>query len=326
MRRILLVITTLLLLGSLASGEILSDQTRISVTAADLRHEPSPAPVGRGYDPAEESQLLYGDLVQVLEEKEGWLRVAAAQQLEFTHANRWEGYPGWVEKSAVTVAPADWTPTLVITARKTSARKEPRDGADELLTLSFATQVMEADPSRLQRKPPENWRPVLLLDGSIGWVPSGDAVSLESLDELRDEDPARFRIRLVETARQFFGDPYYWGGRSAYDSEAVAPPNTGLDCSGLTGLVYQAHGMSIPRDAHEQWMNARKIQREQLQPGDLVFLFDPDKPEFVSHVMLYTGGDRVIEGEGTGRNVREISLDDRIQEKMSRRVAYGSYL
>jgi gamma-D-glutamyl-L-lysine dipeptidyl-peptidase len=319
-----LAIIGLLFLIVPARGETPLDQARVSAAVTDLRRQPSKAPVGLEYDADEESQLLYGDLVQVLEEKEGWLRVAAAEQLEFTHTHRWEGYPGWVEKSDVTAGPADWQPTHVVTARKAFVRGEAKQDAEGVLTLSFGTGVMEAEEHGQKRKPAKEWLPLLLLDGSIGWIPAGDAVSVESLDQLQD-DPIRLRNQLVETARRFLGDPYYWGGRSIHDPDAPAPPNTGLDCSGLVGLVYQANGMSIPRDAHEQWLNARKIQREQMQPGDLVFLFDPNQPNFVNHVMLYAGNDRVIEGAGTHGSIREIPLNDRLQENQARRTAYGSY-
>jgi cell wall-associated NlpC family hydrolase len=44
---------------------------------------------------------------------------------------------------------------------------------------------------------------------------------------------------LVRTARTFLRQPYVWAGRSGF----------GFDCSGLTGTVYQVHGITIPRDS-----------------------------------------------------------------------------
>lgn len=120
----------------------------------------------------------------------------------------------------------------------------------------------------------------------------------------------------MDTARLFWGIPYHWGGRSIDK----------VDCSGLVGLVYQANGLQIPRDAHEIWMKARVIARSELSAGDLIFLFDSKNRKRVSHVMLYDGAHGVIEGPGTGQLVREMELEDRLKEAQGRRVAFGTYL
>ena len=219
---------------------------------ADLRKEPRPPDPAPGHDPLEESQLLYGDPVTVLEVQGEWARVSATEQQEWTHNRRWEGYPGWMRASD-------------------------------------------------------------LVRDTGGWPPKNVAVA----------DP---RQEIVTAARRMLGVPYYWGGRSLPDPEAQPPPHRGVDCSGLAGLAYQAAGVTIPRDAHEQWMKARRISREHLQPGDLVFLADPEDAHCITHVMLYAGDGRVIEGPGTGSSVREIPLDEKLKEAAGRRVYYGSYL
>ncbi len=329
-QRLLALITLVILLAGPAWAEPESwvgRNIRVSAPVADVRKEPAPASVGRDYDPLEETQLLYGDTVQVAEEKGDWVRLFAAEQLEWNHHNRWEGYPGWTERSALALEPEEWNPNFVVTAKWAFVRANPEPAAPALLKLSIGTrlQALPRDPSRNDLGPIQGWWKIRLLDGSAGWIAQKEGLLLETLDDLRD-DSAGYRKRIVETARIFLGDPYYWGGRSADDPESKGPPNTGVDCSGLVGLVYQANNSIIPRDAHEQWMNSRKIERDQLQPGDLVFLGDPNKPEQISHVMLYVGDGRVIEGAGTGGTVREIALEERLKENPQRRVAYGRYL
>ena len=321
MRQRFFVLTTAMILfagpARAESESWVGRNVRVSAPVADLRKEPAPGTAGRDYDPSEESQLLYGDTVQVAEEKDGWVRLFAAEQLEWNHRNRWEGYPGWMERSALALEPNEWDPNFVVTAKGASVRANPEPAAAALLKLSIGTrlQALPRDPDRNDLGPIQGWWKVRLLDDSTGWIAQEEGILLETLDDLRD-DPAGYRNRIIQTARIFLGDPYYWGGRS----------NTGVDCSGLVGLVYQANNSIIPRDAHEQWMNSRKIEREQLQPGDLVFLGDPNKPEQISHVMLYAGDGRVIEGAGTGGTVREIALEERLKENPQRRVAYGRYL
>jgi hypothetical protein len=275
---------------------------RICVPVADLRAEPADPPAKRGHDPLEETQLLYGDPVRVLQERGEWLRVLCPEQQEFTHHQAWEGYPGWIRKTAVVVDQNNWFPKIRVGAKQAIARLKPFEKEPPFMTFSIGT--------RLVGKKEKNWWKIRLLDGTQAWIPDS-AVSIPST--------------MAETARLFLGDPYYWGGRSAYDPQQPVPPHTGVDCSGLTGLVYQAHGSLLPRDAHEQWMNCAKISREQLKPDDLVFLFDLKNSEKVTHVMLYIGNNEVIEAPGTGKTVRAIDLDQRLREEPDRKTAYGTY-
>lgn len=301
-------------------AEGLGNSARVAVAVADLRKEPNPPPADRGHDSLEESQLLYGDAVSVLEEKGDWVRVSAPQQMEYTHANRWEGYPGWVERKVLVPEPEGWNPTALVCVPWAQVRTQPDPQALVALKLSAGTRLMPAPG-----EPPNGWRQIHLLNGSTGWLRTEELLTLPEQNRLEGKPPL-WRERVVEIARQFLGAPYYWGGRSAYDPEAAGPPHLGVDCSGLVGLAYQATGSVIPRDAHEQWMNAWKISREELQPADLVFLFDPNQPDRVNHVMLYRGNHRVIEGPGTGEAVREIDLDQRLKENPARPAAYGRYL
>lgn len=256
----LLLLLAILCPAGEARAELAPGRARVAAPVADLRKEPVPPDPSAGHDPLEESQLLYGDPVTVLEIQGEWARVAAPDQQEWTHNRRWEGYPGWMRVSDL--EPVDTPPR-------------------EDLESKFGTRYA---------------------------VPG-----------------TGLRERIVQTARAMLGVPYYWGGRSLPDPAASVPPHRGVDCSGLTGLAYQSAGVRIPRDAHEQWMKARPIARENLQPGDLVFLADPENGLKITHVMLYAGDGKIIEGPGTGAAVREMPLEERLQETAGRRVHYGSY-
>lgn len=85
---------------------------RAAVPVLDVRAEPTPATGALEHDPLQETQLLYGELVLVHEQRGGWARIEAVEQPEWTHHERWEGYPGWVE--ARWLAPDDptWIPYL----------------------------------------------------------------------------------------------------------------------------------------------------------------------------------------------------------------------
>lgn len=288
---------------------------RVAQPVADLRAKPVEASSSLELDPLEESQLLYGDLVQVVEEKKGWANVLALHQSEFSHHNRWEGYPGWIELRNLTPDPGDWTPNLVVSSQWGVIRTEPHPDALVKLTLSIGTRLVGSGQNTFIGEVEVPFRQVKLLDGTIGWIHADQTIPLEDSGAFYPVSEA-LRQSLVETARLFLGTPYDWGGRAA---EAV-------DCSGLAGLVYQTHGVLLPRDAHEQWMMAKKLSREQLKKGDLIFLSDEKNRRRVTHVMLYIGEDKVIEAPGTGREVREIDLAERLKEAPKRQVQFGTYL
>ena len=95
------------------------------------------------------------------------------------------------------------------------------------------------------------------------------------------------------------GTPYRFGGNT---------PEGGFDCSGLVGYVFHdAAGVALPRTSIEMSdLDARRIDREDLQAGDLVFFADG---RHVSHVGIYVGEKRFVHAPNTGGTVRLDRLD-----------------
>jgi cell wall-associated NlpC family hydrolase len=93
-----------------------------------------------------------------------------------------------------------------------------------------------------------------------------------------------------ETALKYINSPYIWGGRIP----------SGIDCSGLTQLVYKIHGKPIPRDSWQQAEEGIIIDFiDQAEPGDLVF-FDNDKGKIAHVGMIFSKG-LVIHASGRVR-------------------------
>jgi peptidoglycan DL-endopeptidase LytF len=105
--------------------------------------------------------------------------------------------------------------------------------------------------------------------------------------------------RVAAAAMKYLGYRYVWGGQSP----------AGFDCSGFTWYVYKEAGISIPiHDPAGQLNAGRKVSRDALLPGDLVF-FQNTYQAGLSHVGVYLGGGRFInaESESVGVQVRSIS-------------------
>ena len=99
---------------------------------------------------------------------------------------------------------------------------------------------------------------------------------------------------LVVSAMGFLGVPYRRGGN---DAEA------GFDCSGFVKAMYeQSVGLLLPRRAEQQAAATQRIDKTDLQPGDLVF-FNTLRRAF-SHVGIYIGDGRFIHSPTPGAQVR----------------------
>lgn len=96
---------------------------------------------------------------------------------------------------------------------------------------------------------------------------------------------------VINYARAQIGKPYVWGGVGPY----------GYDCSGLIYKAYESVGIKIPRATSGQIGGGRKVSKNDIQPGDLIF-------PYPGHVFLAIGGGRAIEAPRTGLKVREIKI------------------
>ena len=112
---------------------------------------------------------------------------------------------------------------------------------------------------------------------------------------------------LVLTAMNFLGVPYRAGGDGA----------EGFDCSGFTRHIFESSlGLVLPRRADDQAQASglKRIGREELRPGDLVF-FNTLRRTF-SHVGIYVGDDKFIHAPRAGAQVR---IEDMRQAYWQRR-------
>jgi cell wall-associated NlpC family hydrolase len=116
---------------------------------------------------------------------------------------------------------------------------------------------------------------------------------LTRFGEVTDQVEAK-ASELVGNALGLLGVPYKRGGSNA---------STGFDCSGFVRSIYQqTAGLLLPRSADQQAAVTEKIDRQDLQPGDLVF-FNTMRRAF-SHVGIYIGDGKFVHSPKPGAKVR----------------------
>jgi cell wall-associated NlpC family hydrolase len=104
---------------------------------------------------------------------------------------------------------------------------------------------------------------------------------------------------LVVNAMGYLGVPYRRGGTGIQ----------GFDCSGFVQAMYEnTLGLVLPHNAKAQAAATEKIDKSELQPGDLVF-FNTLRRAF-SHVGIYVGEGKFIHSPRAGGEVRIEDMRD----------------
>lgn len=111
-------------------------------------------------------------------------------------------------------------------------------------------------------------------------------------DEFKFIDaPSQDSTTILSLAKEYLNTPYLWGGKSPF----------GIDCSGLTQIIYRIHGINLPRDAKDQVSCGMEISFSEIQEGDLAFF---DKNGKVTHVGILDGKGNIIHAAGFVREDR----------------------
>jgi cell wall-associated NlpC family hydrolase len=143
---------------------------------------------------------------------------------------------------------------------------------------------------------------LLLLLGFSGIVFADETAAPLQQTQERTLQPTLLEIagdranETVTRALNLIGIRYHRGGTS---------PETGFDCSGFVGHVFEELGTILPRTAREISKSGETVKKSELQPGDLVF-FKTMRHAF-SHVGIYLGDNQFIHAPASGGEVR---IDD----------------
>lgn len=240
------------------------------------------------------SQALLGVEVAVIEERDGFANIRMADQ-----------YTGWIERSALAEArPLEGRPARVSSLFANLYREKSITKREPLLAVPFDARLEAIGDLEDAR-----WFRLRLPDGREAWVQRGDVTF---------EQAALGTAETIGLSRRFLGLPYLWGGTSTF----------GYDCSGFTQMLVAQRGIVMPRDAHLQaaWSGVEPIEREDLEPGDLLFFGASE--ERITHTGMYLGSGEFIHATAHERPAVQVSrLDDPHWTKLlvcSRRVKVGA--
>ena len=102
---------------------------------------------------------------------------------------------------------------------------------------------------------------------------------------------------LYKEVIKYKGFPYNWGGST---------PSTSFDCSGLTTWAFKQIGYNLPRTAQSQYDYTKRISKNDLKPGDLIF-FKTDDYNPVTHVGIYVGNNKMFDANNGGIGFSELT-------------------
>ncbi|RKD33127.1 C40 family peptidase [Lacrimispora algidixylanolytica] len=224
-------------------------------------------------------ELLYGMGVRITGEPvEGFYPVVT-----------FYNYPGFVRQEDLLLLTLEQmkayedSELMVVNGRYVDILSLPRVQGVRLISLPKGTLIKVLEPETEK----DGWTMVELLTGESGYIRSQylrekefsqSFLWTEILPQIDIVDELAFRQGVMETALEYMGTQYRWGGRST----------NGIDCSGLTSESYLLNGILIYRDAKiEEGFPVHQIPTESMLPGDLMY--------FPGHIAMYLGDGAYIQ-------------------------------
>ncbi len=219
-------------------------------------------PVRSGPDHRAEmvNQMLFGETFRLKRRIGGWIETESF----------YDGYSGWIELNdaqGISKEKLDSirTGTFYVTQRLTRIYST-NDQNENFLILPGSTL------------PEFNKKKNTFILGETTYILETNGFTEQS----RDPGEA-----IIETAMSFLHAPYLWGGRSLF----------GIDCSGLSQIVFKINGLKLPRDAGKQAGEGTLVPfLKESKPGDLAF-FDNEEG-LITHVGILTGQGKIIHASG----------------------------
>jgi cell wall-associated NlpC family hydrolase len=107
------------------------------------------------------------------------------------------------------------------------------------------------------------------------------------------------RSLLVRLVKTFLGAPYRLGGTTL----------KGLDCSAFVRKIYEVFNIHLPRTTREQLSIGKRVTKEELKEGDLVFFKTGASRANNAHVGIYIGNNEFVHASSRKREVKVDNLN-----------------
>jgi peptidoglycan endopeptidase LytE len=149
------------------------------------------------------------------------------------------------------------------------------------------------DQNRLGEEADESRDEVEIAGITQTEVEKGETTASNPLGKWNNPEERSLLVRVVKT---FLGVPYKLGGSTL----------KGIDCSAFVRKIYEIFNIELPRTTREQFSIGKKIGKEQLEEGDLVFFRRHGNS---SHVGIYIGDNQFVHASSYNRQVKIDHLD-----------------
>ena len=156
----------------------------------------------------------------------------------------------------------------------------------QIILLPNAEIKMEEDPE-------EVWNPEMATQEQFADGNGNDHEGSEALSKWNDHGERGLFVKVVKT---FLGAPYRLGGSTL----------KGIDCSAFVKKVYEIFDVSLPRTAREQFCIGKKVERDQLEEGDLVFFRQRGN---AAHVGIYVGHHQFVHASSSSKEIKIDNLE-----------------
>ncbi|MCC8167887.1 MAG: NlpC/P60 family protein [Clostridiales bacterium] len=245
-------------------------------------------------------KLPYHAACEIVSIEDGWAQIISGDVEGYVAAEYLltgdEAYEAALEEA--------WLVATVTTSSRLRVRSAPSTDA------SILTNVRQGEELTVLEDETDGWVYVE-LDNTTGYVCADYVDVSEKLETAQAVSSAKAytsvstydigsiagtvsetRYSLVETALQYVGNPYVWGGTSL---------TNGVDCSGFTMKIFAMYGISLPHSSKAQPSYGKKIDISEARPGDLFFYGDGST---INHVAIYIGNGKIVHASSSKTGIK----------------------
>ncbi|RLD44409.1 MAG: hydrolase Nlp/P60 [Bacteroidetes bacterium] len=206
------------------------------------------------------NQLLFGDLVFVKDSLNDWLLIETSN----------DNYEGWIDKKQIQIIDQN--------IFKDHQKEHP------IYSLELCSNAVSESKKALRLT-----MGARLPNYSNGHFQIKDQLYYFTGNTSNPKEKAGNK-QIVQTAQNYLGSPYLWGGRSPF----------GIDCSGFTQIVFKMCGKQLQRDASQQIEQGETVNLlQEAKAADLAFF--ENREGNINHVGILLNNTSIIHAYGIVR-------------------------